>query len=141
MSLLTLVHGDGEKSFDASTIKDNGGTNLKTSEWLGSIMIISLETTPANRFLGTDRGPKLTGEDPWIGVETSVFWTSICPQKTIGWSCFQRDYNGGTKMKTNGTDSARILCSLLHKGVMIGPTPRGSFFLRERRLNVCEQYK
>ena len=64
---------------------------VKTSEWLGTI---SLETTPANRFLGTDRGPKhrrLTDEDPWIGVETSVFWTSIYPQKTIGWSCFQRD--------------------------------------------------
>ena len=34
----------------------------------------------------------ISDEDPWIGVETSVFWTSICPQKTIGWSCFQRDY-------------------------------------------------
>ena len=39
---------------------------------------------------GTDRGPKhrpfdpnpgvfINDEDPWIGVETSVFWTSICP--------------------------------------------------------------
>ena len=49
--------------------------------------------------------------------------------------------HGGTKMKTNGTDSDRILRSLLHKGVIGGHTPRGSLFLRERRLNVREQYK
>ena len=34
--------------------------------------------------------------------------------------------DGGTKMKTNGADSARILRSLLYKGVMVGYTPRGS---------------
>ena len=49
--------------------------------------------------------------------------------------------HGGTKMKTNGADSAKILRILLHKGVMVGHTPRGSLFLRERRLNVREQYK
>ena len=37
--------------------------------------------------------------------------------------------DGGTKMKTNGADSARILRSLLHKAVMVGHTPRGSLFL------------
>ena len=36
--------------------------------------------------------------------------------------------HGGTKMKTNGMDSARILRSLLHKGVMVGHTPRGRPF-------------
>ena len=71
MSLLTLVHGDGEKPFDASAIEDHGGT----------------------------------------------------------------------KMKTNAADSARILRSLLHKGVMVGHTLRGGLFLRERRLNIREQYK
>ena len=69
VSLLTLVRGDGEKSFDASAIEDDGGT----------------------------------------------------------------------KMKTNGADSARILHSLFHKGVMVRHTPRGSLCLRERRLNVHEQ--
>ena len=49
--------------------------------------------------------------------------------------------HGGTKMKTNGADSARVLHSLLHKDVMVGHTPRGGLFLRERRLNVREQYK
>ena len=61
MSLLTLVSGDGEKSFDASAIEDDGGT----------------------------------------------------------------------KMKTNGGDSARILRSLLHKDIMVGHMPRGNLFLRE----------
>ena len=31
MSLLTLVSGDGEKSFDASAIEDNGGTKMQTN--------------------------------------------------------------------------------------------------------------
>ena len=40
--------------------------------------------------------------------------------------------DGGTRMKTNGSDSSRVLCSLLHKDVMVEHTPYGSLFLRER---------
>ena len=65
----------------------------------------------------------------------------VCPSQTarqLASATYSRDGvekfsaiedDGGTKMKTNGADSARILRSLLNKGVMVGHMPCRSLFL------------
>ena len=46
------------------------------------------------------------------------------------------EVDGATKMTTNGAVFGRILCRLLDKSGMVSHMPRGSPFLRERRLKV-----